>query len=647
MQRDKLPGQGVLDVKPHQTTTHGLRAAPMAAVALLALLLGSAAAAAPESETESPWVWQGVSRVLAIGDVHGNHDKLVRLLTAAGLIDDEQRWGGGDSHLVVAGDFLDRGLDDRPLMDLLRRLEVESAAAGGRAHVLLGNHEVMNLFRDLRYVNPNSYRHFKADELKADRKAAIGKFVRMRGADNSSARFRSFNKAFPPGYFGRLRSLDPDGEYGSWLLGLPVIVKINGIVYLHGGLNEDFAALGVDGINRRVAAQVQRYLEARRALESEGIVLSVMSYPEVRAAAQKAADTARGKGGAAKRRAAEALLAAGADPILGGDGPLWYRGNALQDERLERDTLGRALELLGATAMVVAHSPTRSERITSRFHGRLFRIDHNLGGCETPLALVAEEGETLVLDSATGETTSPEREFPLGQFAVLPDTELSDREMQGFLAQAPVIAVRTLGRGGTRPQLVALEAHGEVRRGIFKTVGGDGGTDRYQHEVAAYLLDRALGLGMVPVTVLRTLDGQPGSLQTWVEGALDQETAEGYNMEFFKTAGKTSQLSLAHVFDALIGNTDRKPADVLGLVNRDQVMLIDHSKAFSTSPELPPGLAPIGPMPASMAEALESLDRQSVERQLGKLLSEAQIEALFERRDKILARVAGPVKAAS
>ncbi len=646
MSRGKLPGQGMLDVKLSGPITEKLRGAPIAAAALFAVLLPFAASAAPEPEVDSPWVWQDVSRVVAIGDVHGNHDKLVRLLTAAGLIDDQLRWVGGDSHLVVAGDFLDRGLDERPLMDLLRRLEAESVVAGGRAHVLLGNHEVMNLFRDLRYVNPDSYRQFKADELKADRKAAVGKFARMRGADNSANRFRSFNKAFPPGFFGRLRSFDPDGEYGSWLLGQPVIVKINDVVYLHGGLAEDFAALGVDGINRRVTAQIERYLEARQELEREGVVLPVMSYPEIRAAARKAVDKARGSRGAARRQAAEALLAAGDDPILGVGGPLWYRGNALQDERLERDIVGRALELLGASAMVVAHSPTRYSRITSRFHNRLFRIDHNLGGSETPLALVAEEGEILVLDSATGETTSPEREFPLGQLAALPDAELPDRQLQKFLAQAPVIGARTLGRGGTRPQLVVLEAEGEVRRGIFKTVGGDGGPDRYQHEVAAYLLDRALGLGMVPVTVLRTVDGQPGSLQAWVEGALDQETAEGYNMEFFESEGKTSQLSLARVFDALIGNTDRKPADVLGLVNRDQVMLIDHSKAFSTSPELPSQLGPIGPLPETTVEALESLDPQTVERQLGSLLSEAQVEALLERRDEILARLAAPTRAA-
>ncbi|MFQ5349230.1 MAG: metallophosphoesterase, partial [Thermoanaerobaculia bacterium] len=256
--------------------------------------------------------------MVAVGDLHGNHDKLVRLLTAADLIDRARHWSGGDDHLVVAGDFLDRGVDERPLMDLLRRLETESIAAGGRVHVLLGNHEVMNLFRDLRYVNPQSYRHFEPDERRAERRAAAWKFTRLRGGNWRAATFREFNQRFPPGYFGRLASLDPDGEYGSWLMELPAMVKINGVAYVHGGLNEEFAALGVDGINRRITDQLRRHLEAREVLEDAGVVSPVLATLEVLGAAEEIVESRRGGHGAARRRlAAEQLLAEAADPILG------------------------------------------------------------------------------------------------------------------------------------------------------------------------------------------------------------------------------------------------------------------------------------------------------------------------------------------
>lgn len=610
------------------------------ALFLQALVPCPSAAWTSTADQPSAWEWSGVSRVVAVGDLHGNHDKLVRLLTAADLIDRARHWSGGDDHLVVAGDFLDRGVDERPLMDLLRRLETESIAAGGRVHVLLGNHEVMNLFRDLRYVNPQSYRHFEPDERRAERRAAAWKFTRLRGGNWRAATFREFNQRFPPGYFGRLASLDPDGEYGSWLMELPAMVKINGVAYVHGGLNEEFAALGVDGINRRITDQLRRHLEAREVLEDAGVVSPVLATLEVLGAAEEIVESRRGGHGAARRRlAAEQLLAAAADPILGRQGPLWYRGNALQDERLERDILDGSLELLEAEALVVAHSPTSSNRITSRFHGRLFRIDHGIEGSGIPLALVAEQGEVLELDASTRQTTTPVRELPFGQLGVPRNGEISEEELRVFLSRSPVIESRPLGRGTTRPQLVVLQGDSEVRRGIFKTVESDNGTDRYQHEVAAYQLDRSLGLGMVPVTVMRTVDGRSGSLQVWVDGALDLEAAQGYNLEFFETKDRPTQLAIGRIFDALIGNAGRKPSDILGLVAGDKVLLIDHSKAFSTSTELPAELGRDLSIPAPFAATLEGLDREALAARLGKLISEEQLEALLDRRDKILASV--------
>jgi hypothetical protein len=576
--------------------------------------------------------------VVAVGDVHGNLGKMRDLLTASELIDGEERWIGGDSHLVVAGDFLDRGVDDRPLMDLLRRLQDNSAAAGGRVHVLLGNHEVMNLLRDLRYVNSDSYRDFAAEERKSERRSAASQFARLEGGIRPAGRLREFRQRFPAGYFARLRSFGPDGEYGSWLMGLPAIVKVNRVVYTHGGLNEQFAALGVDGINRAVTGEIRRYLEARAVLEEEGVVSPVMNVRQVLEAARETAARSRRAHTSRRHEAAEALVAAAESPVLGVQGPLWYRGNALQDERLERDIVDRTLQLLDAKALVVAHSPTSTQRITSRFHNRLFRIDHGIGGSDTPLALVAEHGEILVLDSSTGARTTPLREFPLGQLGAAKGKELSEVELRSFLARSPVIAARDLGKGSTRPQLVELERNGDVRRGVFKTVEDAASGDRYQHEVAAYRLDRVLGLGMVPVTVLRTLDGRQGSLQAWVDGALDLEAARGYNLEFFEAEGKLSQLALAGVFDALIGNAARKPADILGLLNSDQVLLIDHSRAFSTSPELPTQLDRDAAIPAPLATALESLDRAGLAARLAGLVDDEQIEALLARRDKILAR---------
>ncbi len=99
-------------------------------------------------------------RVIAIGDVHGAYESLLRILEAADLVDGEAHWVGSDAILVQLGDLIDRGGDDRKVLELMMRLEKEAERAGGRVIALLGNHEVMNLQGDLRYVSPESYAGF-------------------------------------------------------------------------------------------------------------------------------------------------------------------------------------------------------------------------------------------------------------------------------------------------------------------------------------------------------------------------------------------------------------------------------------------------------------------------------------------------------
>lgn len=83
--------------------------------------------------------------VVAIGDIHGAYGSLTRLLIANQLVDEQLHWSAGTTHLVSLGDLLDRGPKSKQVMDLLIRLQVEAEAAGGKVHVLLGNHEAMNL----------------------------------------------------------------------------------------------------------------------------------------------------------------------------------------------------------------------------------------------------------------------------------------------------------------------------------------------------------------------------------------------------------------------------------------------------------------------------------------------------------------------
>ncbi|PJF26438.1 MAG: hypothetical protein CUN53_07835, partial [Phototrophicales bacterium] len=79
------------------------------------------------------------------GDIHGQYDKLVRVLRENGLIRETLAWNGGDAQLWFMGDFVDRGEDGIPAVDLVMRLQREAEAAGGAVHALMGNHELLFL----------------------------------------------------------------------------------------------------------------------------------------------------------------------------------------------------------------------------------------------------------------------------------------------------------------------------------------------------------------------------------------------------------------------------------------------------------------------------------------------------------------------
>ena len=118
-----------------------------------------------------------------------------------------------------------------------------------------------------------------------------------------------------------------------------------------------------------------------------------------------------------------------------------------------------------------------------------------------------------------------------------------------------------------------------------------------------------------------------------------KEAAEAYELGLFSSQTVREQLRRADVFDALIGNFDRKPNDILSLVQGDRVYLIDHSKAFTTATDIEWTPGDDEPLEAAVVQVLENIDRSSLEQELGELLSEEQIDALLVRRDKILERV--------
>ncbi len=106
-------------------------------------------------------------RIVAIGDIHGDLAAARSALRAAGAIDAADKWIGGSLVIVQTGDILDRGDDESKIIELFDRLDGDARTAGGAVIRTLGNHELMNVARDFRYVTPAGMRDFGGERTKA------------------------------------------------------------------------------------------------------------------------------------------------------------------------------------------------------------------------------------------------------------------------------------------------------------------------------------------------------------------------------------------------------------------------------------------------------------------------------------------------
>jgi hypothetical protein len=153
------------------------------------------------------------------------------------------------------------------------------------------------------------------------------------------------------------------------------------------------------------------------------------------------------------------------------------------------------------------------------------------------------------------------------------------QEIEHFLKKAEVTERKKVGEGVTHPEKLTLELDGTVRNALFKRI--DEPLDNWRNEVAAYELDKLLGVGMVPPTVERTVGGRQGSLQLWVTGAtMDKDDGSFPDIEAWHV-----QVSVMWLFDDLIANADRHLNN--GMVSPERrLMLIDNSRTFRDMVEL-------------------------------------------------------------
>lgn len=212
---------------------------------------------------------------------------------------------------------------------------------------------------------------------------------------------------------------------------------------------------------------------------------------------------------------------------------------------------------------------------------------------------------------------------------------------------------RTTLKGITAPELYTIECGGVERRVVVKRVDRSkfgvtrfedgswemGFTDSFRYERAAYLLDRALGMDMVPVAVIREVDRQPAALIEFIDHA-EHEGDSPHTPTGLERARLARAKGVMALFDALIYNTDRNITNWL-VDNADwRLYLIDHSRAFRTLTELPEDYQGTRTcLPAELYERLRGLAEEPLIELLEPVISGLQISAIVARRDKLVERI--------
>jgi hypothetical protein len=578
----------------------------------------------------SQWQLDNIERVVAISDIHGAYGPMVATLQNAGVLNGELGWSGGETHLVIVGDILDRGPESRAAMDLLMRVEGEAAIAGGKVHVLIGNHEAMNLVGDLRYVSKAEYAAFADDELYEDRETWFAAYVSGRTAGEPTETLRAdFDRSYPIGFFAHRRAFSSDGKYGRWLSQKPVAVVINETAFVHGGVSPMIGQIGLDGVNGRLRQELVDYLRNLEILYKAGALLPTDNFYEHPILLEKYLTPLT-----TEARVVDAISAVkrlNSSNIHAPDGPLWYRGNIACSVLVEEDRLDVSLRAMGAKRVVIGHTPTLGRRIMQRFDGRIYEVDtgmfseHYAGSGN---ALIMEQGRIFVVNQSSEELLSvvphPRR------VGIRKGGYLEAADIERLLASGDIVSTREDDSGR---QLVT------VSNGVrdIEAVFAKQATRGFYPEVAAYRLDRLLELDMVPVAALRALDGDAGSLQFVPYGSIDEVQRAERGKGNSANCPLADQWDAMFVFDALIYNNGRFAQSIRYSQDNWQLLLVGHNKAFVSKKGRPKFLESKKlNFTNAWKDALIALSDDVLEDRFSDVLDKKRLRSLGARRNELL-----------
>ncbi|MEB2778496.1 hypothetical protein SYJ56_24520 [Algoriphagus sp. D3-2-R+10] len=240
-------------------------------------------------------VYDDDSPILAISDIEGGYRTFRDFLIHSNVIDKELSWTFGKGHLVLLGDFVDRGWSVTQVLWFIYKLEQDAAKHGGTVHFILGNHELKNM---------QGHHQATADRYYAAA-AVLGKHV-----DNL---------------------YDSNSFIGRWMASKNTVEKINGNLFVHGGLHPDLTKsdFSLEKINEIIRNHYDHFYLSEPGESAEQLILSNTT------------------------------------------GVAWYRGYFKED--LKQDQINQTLDHFGARRVIVGH--TLQSEITSLFEGKVIGID--------------------------------------------------------------------------------------------------------------------------------------------------------------------------------------------------------------------------------------------------------------------------------
>ncbi len=589
-----------------------------------------------QSFAAQDWSWQTTGRVIAMSDIHGANEEFLELVRGLGLVDAEGKWSGGKDHLVIVGDILDRGAGSRDVLEMVMRLEDEAQQAGGRVHMLLGNHEIMNLIGDLRYVASGEFARYAELEDGAVRNAALEEYKRLRigGALDEEELEAAFSKAHPPGFFAHQVLFSSKGKIGQWLLQRPVIIRVNDSVFVHGGLSPAVAGQSLQQINESHSMALRTFTENRDYFINKNILeygTNFYKQPDRVKGMLKLLKKQKSIGAEDERRASQ-FYSAYESSIFDDASPTWYRGNVGCSAAIERARLQAVLANLGAKRLVIGHTPTATRTIESRFDELVVRVDTGMLGSHyrgRPSAVViADNGiETFYLESDEKQTTvTPRRVGPRAG-------GLTDEQLEQVLARAPVQEVKRYKRGVKRLRL----ANGDSMVESLAAKASDREDNvNILPELAMYRLDRYLGMDLVPATVARDVEGDPSSVTIDLENLIDedQRLSRGLGGAWCPLA---DQFNMMYILDLLAYNKGRKKDAMRYTSGMMNLILTGNHNLMGTPDGAPRYLKSVKlDIPGDVREKLLALDENSLRELLGDVLDERRLKALLSRRDRVL-----------